>query len=47
MLLPLLFLALATIASSLLKVQAPPDLVQYFDKQYPDGAIPYSIANYG
>jgi hypothetical protein len=44
---PLLLLTLLTLASSLLKVQAPPELVAYFSIQYPAGSIPYSVANYG
>ena len=45
--LPLLLSTLLPLVCSVLKVQAPPELVQYFDSQYPSGQIPHSIANYG
>lgn len=28
-------------------VQSPAELASYFADKYPDGSIPYSIANYG
>lgn len=28
-------------------VQSPSELASYFSNKYPDGSIPYSIANYG
>lgn len=28
-------------------VQSPSELSNFFNQKYPDGSIPYSIANYG
>lgn len=33
--------------SAKMMVQSPSELASYFADKYPDGSIPYSIANYG
>jgi hypothetical protein len=38
---------LVTIATSRMIVQSPPALVELFAIKYPEGDIPFSIANYG
>lgn len=43
----LLVVALLAVAVSRMIVQSPPAVVEIFAKKYPDGNIPFSIANYG
>ncbi len=43
----LTILALTLLTISKMIVQSPSELVQFFAKKYPNGDIPYSIANYG
>ena len=40
-------LALPVLALSRMIVQAPSAAVDYFQQKYPNGEIPYSLANYG
>lgn len=44
--LALVALILAQVAAKMV-VQSPAELATYFADKYPDGGIPYSIANYG
>jgi hypothetical protein len=43
----LLVVALLAVAISHMIVQSPATVVEIFAKKYPDGKIPFSIANYG
>lgn len=41
------FVLIITITTANLKVRAPQTLVDFFEDKYPNGSIPYSLANYG
>jgi len=43
----LLAVVLLGVAVTHMIVQSPPALVEIFSAKYPDGKIPFSIANYG
>lgn len=42
-----LLVLIATYLHAKMIIQSPSDLSLYFKTKYPDGSIPYSIANYG
>lgn len=43
----LLIALMVTLVAGTMKIQSPPELAAFFSTKYPDGSIPYSIANYG
>lgn len=44
---PIIATILLTIVTSRMIVQSPPAVVELFATKYPEGDIPYSIANFG